>query len=737
MARPARHRFGFKTRVLAPVGAIILLLFGSTLWIINVRLTDAVRRQASDNLDVIASVFENFQELRGQDLMLRARNIQSDPRFKAVTQVGDPKTMTVMLTDIIDELNLQAVAFFSGDGELLAKVGFTGASSNAAVRQHLAEALQGGSPRDFEIVDGRLLEIAVVPVQIGGDNTGALLIGQEIGARAAGDFRTLTGCEQVLYDGNEILVSTLRDDAEQEVLRGAIGARVPPSELVIRGRHYLARNGAFGAPASQPRCRYMLLASMEPSLAELHQMQLVVLVVGAFGLLASVAVVRFILIRAAAPLDVLQAGAERIGRGDFGQLVEITSDDEFGELAKAFNEMTGRLKTSRENLEASIGTLRETRARLLQSEKLSAIGEFISGVAHELNNPLTVMIGFARLLQDSELPAAQRAEVRQIAEAAERCHRIVQSLLSFARQRPPERKPVCLNEILEGTARFLQYELRTSNVEIERTFDAKIPMVMADAHQLQQVFLNLLNNSRQAIEEAGRGGRIRLSTYSAGDAVRAVIEDNGPGIPEALINRIFDPFFTTKPAGKGTGLGLSVSYGIIKEHGGDIRVESSAGKGSTFIIDLPVTTEVVEKPAAVRARPDTHAGDGQKRVLIIDDETALLLLAQRMLAKNGIASETAPDGQSALEALQRRPFDAVCCDWKMPGLSGREIFDRLHAARPSLARSFLVMSGDVLNEQLVDFVKQHNLLLIAKPFGMTEFCEAVAEAVKRGGGNGG
>jgi signal transduction histidine kinase len=730
MPDPVHHRLGFKTRVLLPVAAIIAILFAVTLWTVNVRLTEAVTERAAQNLGVIASVFENFAELRGHDLLLRARNIQSDPRFKAVSQVNDAKTMTMLLSDLIEELNLQAAAYFDSKGKEVAWVGMADAATNKTTLSHLPDAMRGGSPDDFVVLDHRLLEIVEVPVMIGDSSGGALMIGEEIGSRAANDFQKLTGCEQVLYDGDRIIVSTFRDEAEVREIQRIVSEKKVSDELSIKGRRFLVRGGALGRQ-DEPACRYLLLSSMEPALGELHATQWVVMLIGTFGLITSVAIVRLILVRATAPLNQLQAGAERMGRGDFSQRVEVNSKDEFGDLAVAFNEMSGRLQTSMQNLESSIATLKETRARLIQSEKLSAMGEFISGVAHELNNPLTVLIGFTHLLQESPLSAEYKSEVRQIADASDRCHKIVQNLLSFARQRPPERKAVDLNEVLEGTARFLQYELRTSNVELDRQYEANLPAVMADAHQLQQVFLNLINNARQAIEEAGRKGRITLRTISAAQSVRTTIEDDGPGIPENVINRIFDPFFTTKAVGKGTGLGLSVSYGIIQEHGGDIRVESRPGRGTTFIIDLPAAGEAPEKAVAVDELPAVQKDPSLKRVLVIDDEAALLLLAERMLKISGYSSDTAKDGEIALGLLKVRAFDVVVCDWKMPGMGGREIIDKISALQPQLARSVVIMSGDVLNDQLLEFANEHNLVLLSKPFALPEFRSAIADALRQ------
>lgn len=724
-------RFGFKLRVLAPVVGIMGLLFAGTLWIINERLTRQVREQAAASLRVTATVFENFQDLRGQDLLLRARNIQSDPRLKAVAQVNDAKTMSVLLRDLAEELNLGFAAYYGGDGHPRARAGLSAETGSAAVDRVAAVAVEGGTPVDTAVVDGRLMTLAAMPILAGESVAGAIVIGQEIGAKAAGDFRTLTDCETVLFDGDRIIATSFRDEAALDELRRAMSTRGEPPDLIMGRQHMLVRRGFLGPPDA-PRCRYALLASFEPALRDLRQTQLMLALLGTFGLGVGVLVIRFILTRAAAPLDCLQEGAERIGRGDFSQRVEVTSHDEFGKLAVAFNEMTDNLKVSREKLEATVRTLKDTQARLIQSEKLSAVGEFISGVAHELNNPLTVMIGYAQLLANADIDRAHKDDIAQISDAAERCHKIVQNLLSFARQRPPERKRVNLNEVVDATARFMSYELRTGNITVERDLDPNLPPVMADAHQLQQVFLNLINNARQALEESGRKGRLRLASRVAGPWVRIVIADDGPGIPADFLARIFDPFFTTKPAGKGTGLGLSVSYGIVKEHGGDIRVESEPGAGATFTLDFPCAIAEADAKSAPVAIP-AEVGDGEKRrVLVVDDEASVLALAQRFLVRLGYAVSTANNGDESLVLLREQRFDAILCDWKMPGLSGRELFERIRALQPGLEHHFVLVSGDVFNDHLLNYSREQNFVLLAKPFTLEQLREAIAAVIATG-----
>jgi two-component system NtrC family sensor kinase len=230
-------------------------------------------------------------------------------------------------------------------------------------------------------------------------------------------------------------------------------------------------------------------------------------------------------------------------------------------------------------------------SKLIHAEKMAAVGQLVSGVAHEVNNPLTAILGFADLLmENAEVPEAARKDLRVILQEAQRTKQIVQNLLSFARQMPPQRKPVQLNGILRRTIQLRAYDFNSHGVEIIEHLDESLPQVVGDSHQLQQVFLNIMNNAYDAVRETGRPARIEIMTASLGTYVEVSFRDNGHGISQP--DRIFDPFFTTKEVGKGTGLGLSICYGIVREHGGEILCHNNTGsQGATFIVRLPSVSE--------------------------------------------------------------------------------------------------------------------------------------------------
>src|SRR3989441_11611902 len=256
-----------------------------------------------------------------------------------------------------------------------------------------------------------------------------------------------------------------------------------------------------------------------------------------------------------------------------------------------------------------------------QMEKLSAMGQLLAGVAHELNNPLAVVSGQAHLFLKS--PEASSAVVRaqQISKAAERCVRIVRNFLALARERPPERTTVDLNTVARDAVELLSYELRTDNVEIRWALATDLPQINADPHQLHQVVVNLVANAHHAMRETPGPRTLTLTTRATPSrpGVQLTVGDTGPGIPPDIQDRLFDPFFTTKPSGQGTGLGLSLSFGIIQDHEGTIRLQSSPGEGATFVIDLPVGSP--SAPGPTETPEDERLPPlGPKRILVVDDD---------------------------------------------------------------------------------------------------------------------
>ncbi|MBC8162434.1 MAG: response regulator [Roseiflexaceae bacterium] len=370
---------------------------------------------------------------------------------------------------------------------------------------------------------------------------------------------------------------------------------------------------------------------------------------------------------------------------------------------------------------------RRLEEQLLQAEKLSAIGQLVAGVAHELNNPLTSISGYSQLmLRDKSLAESVREDVKHIHTQAERAARIVTNLLVFAREHKPERRDVDLNDVLRDTLALRAYQLRVDNIHVTNELAQRLPMTTADPYQLQQVVLNLINNAHQAMLERGGVNRLTLRTNgvqretadsaTSGAKVQFSVGDTGIGIPVGSLTRIFDPFYTTKPVGQGTGLGLAICLGNVQEHGGRIWAESDLGKGTTVFVELPVIS--MESDHAV-AMPDPQASAEAQpaaRVLIVDDEEPVSSLLARLLKELGQIPIVVNSGAAALTLLERDTFDLVLTDIKMPGMTGFELHQYIIRNDPELAARVVFVTGDTLSAATQARIAQTGNPFIAKPF---------------------
>lgn len=373
---------------------------------------------------------------------------------------------------------------------------------------------------------------------------------------------------------------------------------------------------------------------------------------------------------------------------------------------------------------------RALQQQLAQAEKLAAIGEMLSGVAHELNNPLTTIIGFSELLQDAQVPDQVRTDLQRIYRQARHSSQIVQSLLTFARQSRAQVAEIDVNTILRQTLEFIQPRLRRCNVQVHLELDERLPRTLADAGQLQQVFLNLCSNALQAMSQAHDGGTLQLRSEATARHVRVTVRDDGPGIPPELLRRVFDPFFTTKSVGQGTGLGLSICYGIVREHGGRIWAESEPGGGAALFVELPIRHAV----AASAAPPPAPLLQG-RRILIVEDDRAIVALCRRVLSRGGARLLAAHDGLQGLEVLAKaiardQAPDLIVADLRMPRLDGPAFYEQVRREHPSLGDRFLFISGDTVRPETQHFLATCGLPCLRKPFGTRELEQAVGRLLR-------
>jgi signal transduction histidine kinase/ActR/RegA family two-component response regulator len=368
----------------------------------------------------------------------------------------------------------------------------------------------------------------------------------------------------------------------------------------------------------------------------------------------------------------------------------------------------------------------EARARL--ASHLASIGEMASGIAHEINNPLTAVIGYSQLLAALPLPDEAREAARQIQQGSQRVAGIVQRLLTFARQRKPQRTEVDMNEVVRSTVALRDYALRTGNIRVTLGLDPALPRTVADGQQMQQVLLNLIVNAETAMSGSRGRGELAISTETRGSAILVSVRDDGPGIPLEIQERIFDPFFTTREVGQGTGLGLSICHGIVSEHGGRIWVQSEPGQGAAFHLRIPVVAAARAAPAPEAARPE--GVEIRTRVLVVDDEPSIRALLTVLLQKQGHEVDTVADGESAVRSVASRRYGIILLDVRMPDMSGLEVFLRIKEIAGSIASRVIFITGDVMADETRGLLAKTGAPAIAKPFQADELLAAIEKILK-------
>jgi two-component system NtrC family sensor kinase len=372
--------------------------------------------------------------------------------------------------------------------------------------------------------------------------------------------------------------------------------------------------------------------------------------------------------------------------------------------------------------------LRKTQEQLLQSEKMSAVGQLIAGVAHELNNPLTAILGYAQLLESEGLNDRASDFVRKLFKQAQRTHRVVQNLLSFARQRTPQKQEVDIRKIVDETLALREYDLKVNNIVLERETMVEAPSVTADPHQLEQVFLNIINNAVDAILEGGKGGKLKVRIHAVDAQVRIEFLDSGVGIKDP--NRIFDPFYTTKSVGKGTGLGLSICYGIIKEHGGDITAHNRPEGGASVEIRLPASGHVLEtEPVTATARREMAI---EGRVLLLEDEEAVLEFERDVLVGAGAQVVALMNVEEAKNRLRAESFDAVIMNGRMPGgWSAQDAHRWIGVACPGLEKKMMFTFSSIADQEIRNYLQANGIASLVKPFEVVDLISQARRLLQR------
>lgn len=378
--------------------------------------------------------------------------------------------------------------------------------------------------------------------------------------------------------------------------------------------------------------------------------------------------------------------------------------------------------------------------QLRQAEKLSAIGRMVSGVAHELNNPLSVIKGYLELvLAHHHLPDQTRSDLEKAAHESNRAAKLVMNFLSLAREQPFMRKSVNVNELIQRIVDLRRFDLAVAKTRITLELSTNLPPISADPDQVHQLVVNLMNNALQAMVDLHQPGLLKIVTRAQNHQVQLLVEDNGPGVPPHLVDKIFEPFFTTKEVGTGTGLGLSIAHTIMSEHKGRIFYQTASIGGAGFVLEFPAAnipgtngkqaaghaTTFLTKPVAPKEPEPAHSGT----ILVLDDEKSIAEMLAEMLGILGYTPTVCCAPARALELIEGKNFDLVISDFRMPGMNGRQFYEEASRLKPGLSPRIVFLTGDVVNEETQEFLKSIGNPHIAKPFNLDSVKKIVERAI--------
>jgi PAS domain S-box-containing protein len=426
----------------------------------------------------------------------------------------------------------------------------------------------------------------------------------------------------------------------------------------------------------------------------------------------------FELICSQRPLNLVHVNGTRIPADTTGTPVEFGGQNAY---LFFFREITDRLRMEQQ---------------LRQAEKLSSLGQMISGVAHELNNPLAVISGYLEVILASHtLPAKTRQDLGKVAHESNRAARLVRNFLAFARSQPAHRQMANINDLITGVIELRKFDLSSSHVKIEAVLDRALPVTSVEPDQIQQVLIILINNAIQAMSKTPDPRCVRLSTTFEEGTIRIIVEDNGPGVPPEIESRIFEPFFTTKEVGVGTGLGLSISHGIMTEHGGRIQYERSALGGAAFVLILPVIsleasqTSSTQLLGASASGPVVQGAPRAEKILVVDDEKTIVEMLGEMLGLLGYAPVLCHSAGEGLKRIGETRFDLVLSDLRMPEMDGSQFYRRALEMDARLEKRFIFLTGDTVHEDTRSFLKEAGQPFLAKPFRLAGIEEVIRKTL--------
>jgi signal transduction histidine kinase/CheY-like chemotaxis protein len=733
------RKIRLRTKFLLSLLAISAGLTAGTLFIVGYNVQKRVRENILEDLRNSVNTYESFDRQRQETLTRSAQLLANLPNVRALMTTRDANTIQDGSADVWRLSGSDLLVMADRSGNLLALRADAAGFARDKAQTLMRHSLEIGEARDWWFSGGHLFEVWVQPIYFGAPSDGATLgflaVGYEIQARAAQDFSSIVSSDVAFHYGDILVASTLNATQQSELAPPARGAAnsAPraPQEIQLGSERFLVTSVGLSLEGG-PAVSLTILKSLDRATSFLNDLNRVLLGLGLLSVLAGSALVFLISDTFTRPLANLVGGVHALEQGDFGYALESTSGDEVAEVTAAFD----RMRTS---LRESLLGQRQLEERLRQAHKMEAVGRLAGGVAHDFNNLLTIIRGHGDLLLDrSDLDDSQRHSLDQIQRASGKAVSMTRQLLAFSRMQVLQPRVLDLNAVVTDMGKMLP---RLIGEHIEYVFlpQPNLGAVKADPGQIEQVIMNLVVNSRDAMPNVGtitvrtrnvfmdEAEARRHPPMTSGHYVLLSVADTGMGMSAETKAHIFEPFFTTKEVGKGTGLGLATVYGVVKQSGGFVWVESTPGKGATFEIYLPQATEAVSK-SDVEARPSAIPR-GSETILVVEDEPDVRELACEFLRVSGYSVLEARNGVEAVAVVARHSgtIHVVLTDMVMPKMGGAELAERLRAIRPDT--KVVLMSGysEYFNEPRNQDISP--ALILQKPFSRPSLVEKIREAL--------
>jgi signal transduction histidine kinase/CheY-like chemotaxis protein len=734
------RKIQLRTKFLLSLLAISAGLTSATLFIVGYRVQKRVREDIRQDLHNSVHTYQSFDRQRQETLRRSAQLLANLPNVRALMTTRDATTIQDASADVSRLSDGDLLVMADRSGSILALRSSAAGFTRDAAQTLMGHALKKGEARDWWFDGGHLFEVWVQPIYFGTSSDGATLgflaVGHEIQARAAKDFGSIAASDVAFYFG-ESLVATTLDTGQQSALASSIhthtGSAPPiPQEIQLGRERFLVATVALSSETA-PAVSLVVLKSLDRATSFLDNLYRVLLGLGLLSILAGSALVFLISDTFTRPLANLVGGVHALEQGDFTYALESTSGDEVAEVTAAFDRMRATLQSSQREQ-------RQLEERLRQAHKMEAVGRLAGGVAHDFNNLLTIIRGHGDLLNDRpELPDSERHSLEQIRKASGKAVAMTRQLLAFSRMQVLQPRVLDLNSVVNDMGKMLP---RLIGEHIEYVFapEPKLATVKADPGQLEQVIMNLVVNSRDAMPNGGtitvRSRNIIMDDaearqhppMTAGSYVLLSVSDTGQGMSPETKAHIFEPFFTTKEVGKGTGLGLATVYGVVKQSGGFVWVESALAKGTTFEIYLPQVSGKASASSDTEPRL-TPIPRGSETILVVEDEGDVRDLTCEFLKVSGYTVLGASNGLEALELLTRYSgtIHLVLSDVIMPRMGGPELAERLRVVRPDtkvlLMSGYSEYSNGPRNPTLSD------IPILQKPFSRPSLVKKIREAL--------